>query len=91
MAIERFYKNVPGDFYTTGECLACGLPEAEASECLAPLDETNYDAYFVRQPQTPEEVEKVCSAAKVCCVDAIRYCGRDKHIRRVLGQDYCDA
>ncbi len=90
MPVQRCPKNVPGDFYTTGECLACGLPEHEAPECLAPLDDTNYETYFIRQPATSEEVERVCSAAEVCCVDAIRYCGADAAIRARLGPRYCD-
>jgi hypothetical protein len=36
--MERFEKNVPGPFYTTGLCTACGAPEAEAPDLLAPLE-----------------------------------------------------
>ena len=86
----RFHKNAPGDFYTTGECLACGVPEDEAPECLAALDDSNSDTYFARQPTTPEETEKVCRAAKACCVDAIRYAGKDQNIMKRLGSAYCD-
>ena len=87
MSQPRFHKNVPGWFYTTGECLACGIPEAAAPECLAPLDDQNSDTYFVRQPETPEEIEHVCVAAETCCVDAIRYSGTDEKIIRRLGND----
>lgn len=64
----RLQKNVPGDFYTTGECLSCTLRESEAPSLLAPLDEENSDSYFVRQPATVEETEMACRAALVCCV-----------------------
>ena len=37
MQYQRFSKNVPGPFYTTGECLARTLPEQEAPDLLAPL------------------------------------------------------
>lgn len=30
----RFQKNVAGDFYTTGECMAYDAPESEAVICL---------------------------------------------------------
>src|SRR4051812_627825 len=92
MPHARFEKNASGPFYTTGECLACALPEAEAPECLAPLEGDNLDTYFLRQPQTDEEVEHVCVAAEVCCVAAIRYGGKDPAIIRRLGNraDYCD-
>ena len=55
----RLDKNAPGAFYTTGQCLACGTPEAEAPMLLAPLAADNWDTYFVRQPETLEEVEIV--------------------------------
>jgi ferredoxin len=88
--IERACHDAPGDFYTTGECLACGVPESLAPECLAPLDEHNSDTHFLRQPATPEEVERVCQAAESCCVDALRYRGSDPAIRARLGRAFCD-
>ena len=89
---HRFRKNVPGPFYTTGDCLACDAPEYEAPDLLAPLSGDNYDTYFVRQPATPDEVERACRALEVCCVAALRYGGADPSIIRRLGNepDYCD-
>ena len=95
MAHQRFPKNAAGDFYTTGECLSCGIPEHFAPECLAPLDDpTNElgETYFLRQPSTPVELRNVCAAAKSCCVDAIRYAGTDSAILSLLDNSplYCD-
>jgi hypothetical protein len=90
MSTDRCPKNVPGDFYTTGHCLACGLPEHEAPNLLASLEDDNYETYFVRQPVSAEEIEQACRAAEVCCVDAIRYSGSDPLIRKRLGERYCD-
>ncbi len=89
----RFPKNASGPFYTTGTCLACGAPEDEAPELLAPLTDENYDTYFIRQPSTPEEAEKACRAIEVCCVAALRYGGQDTAIIRRLGNRpaYCDT
>lgn len=89
---NRFEKNAPGPFYTTGECLACGAPEIEAPGLLAPLEGENYDTWFVRQPSTPEEVEQACRAMEVCCTSALRYGGHDRAIILRLGNDpqYCD-
>ena len=89
---HRFRKNVPGPFYTTGDCLACEAPEEEAPDLLAPLIGDNGDTYFVRQPTTPAEVERACRALEVCCVAALRYGGTDQNIIRRLGNDpeYCD-
>lgn len=95
MVYPRFPKNVAGDFYTTGECLSCGIPEHLAPECLAPLDDPENqlgETYFLRQPATPEEVRNACAAAKSCCVDAIRYAGTNSEILRLLDNSplYCD-
>lgn len=83
---------VAGPFYTCGTCLACEAPEAEAPELLAPLTAVNSTTYFVRQPQTPEEVERACSAIEVCCVMDLRYGGTDPLVIARLGNDptYCD-
>jgi hypothetical protein len=88
----RFHKNPPGPFYTTGECLACTMPEAVAPSLLAEINDDNGDTYFMRQPETPEEVDLACRAAFVCCVGSIRYGGHDSNIIRRLGNrgEYCD-
>ena len=91
---RRFFKNVPGPFYTLGEacgdCLWCGLPEEEASDLLAPLGNNNTDTYFVKQPQLSEEIEQACCAIEVCCVGALRYGGKDSTVLKRLHSDYCD-
>ena len=89
---ERFEKNVPGDFYTTGDCLACYAPEEEAPDLLAELTSEQADTYFVKQPEMPEEIERACRAIEVCCTAALRYGGKDPKIIKRLGNDplYCD-
>jgi hypothetical protein len=83
--MERFEKNVPGPFYTTGLCMACGAPEAEAPDLLAPLEGDNFDTYFIKQPTTPDEIERACRAVECCCADALRYGGTDPTIIHRLG------
>jgi hypothetical protein len=89
---SRFHKNAAGPFYTTGQCLACTMPESEAPSLLAPLNDENSDTYFIRQPETAEEIEAACRAALVCCVSSIRYGGHDPNIIRRLGNrdEHCD-
>ncbi len=97
---QRFPKNVEGPFYTLGcqredgtwcgDCLSCETPELEAPTLLAPLTDENSDTYFIRQPQTEDEIEQACRAAEVCCVEALRYGGRDPKILARLGPTYCD-
>ena len=88
----RFEKNVPGPFYTSGECLACGEPECIAPDLLAPLDDENQETYFAKQPITQEEIERACQAIEGCCVKALRYGGSDASIIERLGNNpvYCD-
>jgi hypothetical protein len=105
---RRFPGNAEGPFYTTGyrcqatdpqsplvwsaDCLACEAPECEAPDLLAPLNESYYNTYFVRQPRTPEEIDRACRALEVCCVAALRYGGKDRSIIRRLGNEprLCD-
>ena len=91
-SMPRFSKNAEGPFYTTGECLACGAPEAEASTLLAELADQQLFTFFVRQPTTPQEIEAACRAAQVCCVSSLRYGGRDPSIIKRLGNtpEFCD-
>ncbi len=84
---QRCPLNAPGAFYTTGQCLACEAPETEAPDLLAPLTQDNHTTYFVRQPQTGEEVERACRAIEVCCVMDLRYGGTDRTIIERLGND----
>ena len=67
------------------------LPEGEAPTLLND-DEDEYDTFFVRQPQTHEEVEQACCAIDVCCTEALRYGGQDRAIIERLGNNpaYCD-
>jgi hypothetical protein len=98
---NRFPKNAPGAFYTLGDitqdgtwcgrCLSCNVPEEEAPTLLAALTDTNSDTYFLRQPETDEEIEQACNAIDVCCVDALRYGGQDpKILARLHKTDCCD-
>jgi len=88
----RLDKNAPGDWYTTGECMACGAPEDEAPDLLSPLSDSDLATYFARQPVTADELARACRAAEVCCVSAVRYGGKDPAIIRRLGNtgEYCD-
>jgi hypothetical protein len=82
---HRFEKNVAGDFYTTGDCMQCNVPEEAAPDLLAELTAENIDTYFIRQPTSAAEVEQACKAVLSCCADALRYGGTDPDIIRRLG------
>jgi len=73
----------PGDdFYVDCEtCLLCDAPRSEAPDLM---DQDDSNCFFTRQPSTPEEVERACSAVAVSCVEGVRYRGSDKTILRRL-------
>ena len=77
-------ENVLGDWYTTGECLACGAPESVAPALFAPLTDSNFTTYFIQQPRTPADVALACRAARVCCTAAVRYGGREPAVLELL-------
>lgn len=76
-----------------GAAIACGAEHRKPKHTLlAPLDDSNLDTYFVRQPESLEEIEQAINAMKLCCVDALRYGGREKQIISKLNNDpdWCD-
>lgn len=97
---NRFPMNVEGAFYTLGmqredgtwcgECMSCGTPEGEAPTLLASSSDECSDTYFIRQPETDEEIEMACNALNICCVEALRYGGRDPKILALLDPLVCD-
>jgi hypothetical protein len=97
---NRFPLNVEGAFYTLGmqfkdgtwcgECMSCGTPEVEAPQLLATFSDECSDTYFIRQPETDEEVIVACNALNVCCVDALRYGGNDPKVLALLHPSVCD-
>ena len=87
--------NVPGDFYVEdGECLVCHVPESEAPDLIG-ADVGEYEHCFVKkQPETPEELERMFHAIRASCIGCLRYRGTDPRILKVfrdeLGDDLCD-
>lgn len=94
----RYPLNVAGDFYVVdGWCIACGAPEREAPDLMAnssipglPIIE---HCHFVKQPVTPDEIERACNAILVSCCQAVRYAGSDPAILDRLNRDpgCCDS
>jgi hypothetical protein len=94
--IPPYPKNAPGPFYVEdGCCIICQAPYHEAPDVMAHDEEGGGHCYFRRQPETPEQVERVISACCVSCVSAVRYSGNDPEILRrfrELGDiDACDV
>lgn len=74
--------NARGDFYVEeNACTLCGAPEVEAGGMMGHSTE---GCYFIRQPQTEEEIEQAINAIAVSCVGAVRYGGKNQKIIRKL-------
>jgi hypothetical protein len=101
---EREPDGIPGPFYVMkGMCILCAMPPEVAPETIS------WDAEFQRsgcvgcpthcrvekQPETPDELDRIIEAACASCIEAIRYCGTDPKILarfRDLGYErLCDA
>lgn len=67
---ERHPHNVPGKFYTTGECDGCAYCASIAPENFD-FEKTSNTYYVSRQPRSPEEEDYMREAAEDCPVDAI--------------------
>ncbi len=94
----------PGPFYVMkGRCIICDLPLQTAPEMIAyrmaPSESCPAgcpDHCVVRrQPETPEELDRMIEVVASSCVEAYRYCGTDPEILRRLVEagcrEQCDA
>jgi hypothetical protein len=78
--------NAPGDFYVeNGCCLACGAPENVAPDLID--GGTSQHCRFVRQPETPQELDRAIRAVWASCVSCVRYGGRNPDVLRRLALD----
>ena len=101
---EREPENAPGPFYVIKDtCITCSLPVETAPETIkyhekpcTTRPEMRFDHCFVsRQPETPEEIDRMIEVIACSCVQAYRYCGTDPGILRRLVEagcsEQCDA
>jgi len=72
-------ENVPGDFYVENNCcLRCEVPMAEAPEHF---EFSEQSCYVCKQPQTPEEIERMTKAMQVQELECIRYKGNQREVQ----------
>lgn len=84
---DRHPDNVRGDFYVEcNSCLCCEAPYHEAPDLMGQpgTSPKNYGCFFRKQPVTPDEIDRACSAVMVSCIKAVRYAGDDPVILRSL-------
>ena len=78
-------QNSEGDFYVVdGECMGCGAPEQQATRMMA-HDSTGH-CFFVRQPESSDELNDALRALWSSCCGAVRYGGIDPLVLTRLAQ-----
>lgn len=84
---ERESENAPGPFYVVkGMCITCALPVETAPETIkfheipcesCPKGRAADHCFVSRQPETPEEIDRMIEVVAYSCIAAYRYCGTD--------------
>ena len=78
-------ENVPGDFYVEdGCCLTCAVPFTVAPDLFAWTTEGNEQWIVCKQPNTPEELDRMLLAFEVADMGCIRYKGMQRSIQMRL-------
>jgi len=85
-----YYKNCKGDFIVDNSdcdhCHYCKLPQTVAPG-LIEFDRSS--CYFIKQPETKEEIDIAINALSVCDCSAVKYRGKDKQIiNKILSSPY---
>ena len=81
-----------GDFYVQqGCCISCGVPQELAPTLVGWRDAQNLtDCYWIRQPQTPNELEQAIKVIRDQDLYCHRYAGTDAQIIKRLPPEQCD-
>lgn len=82
---KAHHLNVVGDFYVEEDCcLCCGVPQSIAPDLFASLEE--HDLCFVKkQPETPDELDRMIEVMATQDLGCIRYRGKDEAtVQRIL-------
>ena len=101
---DREDESAPGPFYVIrDQCITCSLPTETAPEniryherpCTSCPTSLTEHCVVTRQPETPEELDRMIEVVAGSCVEAYRYRGTDTEILRRLVEagckEQCDA
>jgi len=80
------------DFYVEeGCCFSCGVPQSIAPELVGWKDEAELlSCYWIRQPSTPEEVDRAIKILHTQEIGCHRYAGKDRAMLKRLPAEQCD-
>ena|SRR5580700_3116964 len=80
-----------GDFYVQDACcMSCGVPQAIASDLVGWTNENLTQCYWLKQPQTTEELDRAIKIIHTQELGCHRYGGKDPAILRRLPAEDCD-
>jgi hypothetical protein len=80
-----------GDFYVEETCcFSCGVPQAIAPDLVGWTNESLEQCYWVKQPQTADEIDRAIRIIHEQEIGCHRYSGSDGTILRRLPAEQCD-
>jgi hypothetical protein len=84
-------KSAFGDFYVQDACCtSCGVPQAIAPDLVGWKNENLTQCYWLKQPQTADELERTIKIIYTQELGCHRYGGKDPAILRRLPAEDCD-
>ena len=84
-------RSAPGDFYVeVGKCLACGVPQAVAPDLVGWVDELKRHCYWIKQPETTEELDQAIKVLDSQELECHRYAGTDPAVLSRVATTCCD-
>jgi hypothetical protein len=84
-------RSAPGDFYVEdGCCLACGVPHVVAPDLLGWVDTRRRHCFWIKQPETPEELARAIEVLQKQEVGCHRYAGSDLEVLQRISPENCD-
>jgi hypothetical protein len=80
-----------GDFYLQdGCCTSCGVPQAIAPELVGWKDENSGGCYWIKQPETLDEMDRAIRILHTQELGCHRYSGKEPAILYKLPPEDCD-
>ena len=84
-------KSVPDDFYVQETCcMSCGVPQSVAPDLVGWTNEDIQQCYWIKQPQTANELDRAIKIIHAQEIGCHRYSGSDSSILRRLPAEDCD-
>ncbi len=90
-AEKSHVKSATGDFYVQAQCCtSCGVPQAVAPDLVGWTNEIYPQCYWIKQPQTSDELDRAIKIIHSQELGCHRYSGTDPAILGRLPAEDCD-